>query len=357
LQSSISELQGQLDAQQFAERVIHWQQLNGRHDLPWQREANPYHVLVSELMLQQTQVSTVIPYFERWLQRFPTVEHLAQAHIDEVMAMWQGLGYYSRARNLHRAAQQICSDYAGTIPQGADELREIAGIGAYTAGAIQAFAYDRDGVIVDGNVKRLFSRFFAIDGDLTSSAKQRLLWQLAEHFTPSSNNRRYAQGLLDLGATICTPRQPQCHNCPLSSDCLARQQDRVAELPERKKKAAVPSRNGYFLWHASADGIVLEQRPSEGIWPSLWCLPEMNQVTAMTLADTATVHGSFKHTFSHYKLAAQIFTCDQQQAARAATTSKRPQRQIGWFELEHIGLPAPIAKYLQQHLPKPPPST
>jgi A/G-specific adenine glycosylase len=352
VQSSLSSFETQIDAGQFAQLIVAWQQQHGRHDLPWQREANPYHVLVSELMLQQTQVTTVIPYFERWLQRFPSLQHLAEAHTDEVMALWQGLGYYSRARNLHRAAQQICQDYAGTIPSSTDELREIAGIGAYTAGAIRAFAYDLDGVIVDGNVKRLFSRFFAIEGDLNTSAKQRQIWQLAEHYTPSADNRSYAQGLLDLGATICTPRQPRCHNCPLLLHCQARQQDRVAELPQRKEKATIPTRDGYFLWHADDHGIVLEQRPHQGIWPTLWCLPEIDAATAAAWSATTVLHGCFKHTFSHYKLQAQILVAN---ATSISTT--HPQRHIAWSQLDQIGLPAPIAKYLQRHLPNPLPST
>lgn len=357
MQSSANDLTHPIDAEQFAQRIIHWQQQHGRHDLPWQREATPYHVLVSELMLQQTQVSTVIPYFERWLQRFPTIQHLAQSSTDEVMAAWQGLGYYSRAQNLHRAAKQICLDYAGKIPAAADELREICGIGPYTAGAIRAFAYDLDGVIVDGNVKRLFSRFFAIDGDLASSSKQRVLWQLAEHFTPSSDNRRYAQGLLDLGATICTPRQPQCQRCPLSDDCRAKQQDRVAELPNRKTKVSVPIRAGYFLWQATAVGIYLVQRPSNGIWPSLWCLPEIEANLVPDWSAKATLHGSFKHTFSHYKLHAQVFSIESSQAYPAVASGHPSAHLIEWSRLEKIGLPAPIAKYLQRHLPKHQPST
>lgn len=343
-----------IDQQLFAELIIGWQQHHGRNDLPWQRQATPYHVLVSELMLQQTQVTTVIPYFERWLQHFPTIEHLAQAPTDEVMALWQGLGYYSRARNLHRAAQQICNEYAGKVPATVHELREIAGIGAYTAGAIRAFAYNQDGVIVDGNVKRLFSRLFAIAGDLNSAAKQRQLWQLAEHFTPSADNRRYAQGLLDLGATICTPRQPKCNDCPLSDHCQALRQDRVAELPTRKEKVTLPTRNGYFLWQADPDGIVLEQRPSQGIWPSLWCLPEVDQAAALVWLDRSTLHGRFKHTFSHYKLQAQIISAEHHTGASISAALQRPQRLVPWSQIAELGLPAPIAKYLQRHLPTPP---
>lgn len=346
-----------IDNQLFAKLIIDWQQLHGRNDLPWQRQADPYHVLVSELMLQQTQVTTVIPYFERWLQRFPTIEHLAQAPTDDVMALWQGLGYYSRARNLHRAAQQICAQYAGIIPNSATELREIAGIGPYTAGAIRAFAFDDDGVIVDGNVKRLFSRFFAIDGDLSGSAKQRQLWQLAEHYTPPSDNRRYAQGLLDLGATICTPRQPRCDDCPLSSHCQALQQGRVAELPHRKAKASLPERQGYFLWQADSTGIMLEQRPQQGIWPSLWCLPEIDAATAHEQLSATPLHGHFKHTFSHYKLQAQVLDLGNQQSLLENLGQPHLQRFVMWSEIAKVGLPAPIAKYLQRHLPSPPAST
>ncbi|CAI8167959.1 A/G-specific adenine glycosylase [Pseudidiomarina mangrovi] len=353
MQQSLETFTAVLSAEQFADTVIQWQKQHGRNDLPWQTDADPYHVLVSELMLQQTQVSTVIPYFQRWLSRFPTVQQLAAASTDEVMALWQGLGYYSRARNLHRAAQQICRDYHGNIPSEANELREIAGIGAYTAGAIRAFAYDRDGVIVDGNVKRLFSRFFAIAGDLSTSAQQRLLWQLAEHYTPSSNNRRYAQGLLDLGATICTPRQPQCYNCPLKPNCQAVKYDRVDELPQRKTKAAIPTRHGIFLWQVDQHGVLLEQRPTTGIWPSLWCLPELTADSVSHAEASFSQHGTFKHTFSHYKLIAQVVTHKPNQPHVAHASATAIQRQVQWHELSNIGLPAPIAKYLRQHLPSP----
>lgn len=356
MQQFIESFQSIIESQLFAQRVIAWQRGNGRNDLPWQNTADPYHVLVSELMLQQTQVTTVIPYYQRWLKRFPTLEQLATADTNEVMALWQGLGYYSRARNLHRAAQQICRDYAGKIPKAADELREITGIGAYTAGAIRAFAYDLDGVIVDGNVKRLFSRFFAIAGDLTSASQQRLLWQLAEHYTPPADNRRYAQGLLDLGATICTPRQPRCTECPLQEHCQALRQGRVSELPERKVKNQLPIRSGYFLWHASATGILLEQRPNEGIWPLLWCLPELDQQQLITSKDWSE-HGRFNHTFSHYKLQAQIVIPSVSEQASIEPCQGRKQRIIAWHQLQSFGLPAPIAKYLRGHLPKPPPST
>lgn len=344
---------GSLSAEEFAQCVVNWQKTHGRNDLPWQRDANPYHVLVSEVMLQQTQVATVIPYFERWLEQFPSIEHLAQADTDQVLALWQGLGYYSRARNLQRAAQQICQEYQGRIPQAVDELQEIVGIGAYTAGAIRSFAYDMDGVIVDGNVKRLFSRLFAISGDLSSSAKQRELWQLAEYYTPNTNNRRYAQGLLDLGATICTARQPKCPQCPLQKHCQAWLEDRVAELPERKVKPTIPIRTGYFIWHADADRILLEQRPVNGIWPALWCLPQVAADTAENWLASTAIHGNFRHTFSHYKLQATVLQLSTDAVTKLEASTNSNWEFIPWSRIPHYGLPSPITKYLRRHLPKP----
>ncbi|MFC7160507.1 A/G-specific adenine glycosylase [Pseudidiomarina halophila] len=225
-----------ISPEQFAKIVIDWQAQHGRNDLPWQRENNPYHVLVSELMLQQTQVKTVIPYFERWITRFPDVSALSAASEDEVMQLWQGLGYYRRARNLQAAATTVVNQYDGQIPSSALELREIPGIGAYTVGAIRAFAYDAPGAIVDGNVKRLFARLFTLPFLINKSSHDRYFWDLAEHYTPQSQNRRFAQGLLDLGATLCKPKQPDCEVCPFHASCLSLKHDQVSAFPKRQAK-------------------------------------------------------------------------------------------------------------------------
>lgn len=322
-----------ISPQHFARVVIDWQTAHGRNDLPWQREATPYHVLVSELMLQQTQVKTVIPYFTRWLERFPDVHALAAAAEDDVMQLWQGLGYYRRARNLQAAAIKVVDSYAGKIPIAADELREIPGIGPYTVGAIRAFAYDAPAAIVDGNVKRLFARLFALPFLVNKSSHDRYFWTLAEVYTPQQENRRFAQGLLDLGATICKPKQPLCTSCPLRSVCRSLEDEVVDLYPKRAPKKAIPTRTGHFVLDLTAAGVVLEKRDDSSVWPSLWCLPELES------APTGAPFGQFKHVFSHYKLTASIW----RQAAPAQANQQRvPLEAIG-----ELGLPAPIRAYLQ----------
>lgn len=320
---------------EFARIVTAWQYQHGRNALPWQREASPYHVLVSELMLQQTQVSTVIPYFERWIEAFPDLAALAQASEDEVLAQWQGLGYYSRARNLHKAADYVMTELGGQLPCTPESLREVPGVGPYTAGAITAFAFDKPAAIVDGNVKRLFSRYFGIEGDPSSSAVNRQIWTTAEEYKPQSKSRQYAQALLDLGATICTPRNPKCELCPLQKSCNALATDRVNLLPQKRAKRTLPTKDGYFALDASAEGVVLVQRSANGIWPRLWCLPELSE-----LPSHAQVHGNFKHVFSHYRLNATVINYTHPDA----------KTRIPLDALAQYGLPAPIRKYIHTHV-------
>ncbi len=330
---SIERAKELVSVEDFAHRVIAWQQQHGRNDLPWQQHNDPYHVLVSELMLQQTQVSTVIPYFAQWLQSFPDVASLARAEEQEVMAHWQGLGYYRRARNLHAAAKSIVTHYQGQIPQDATELREIPGVGPYTVGAIRAFAFDAPAAIVDGNVKRLFARLFKLPFAVNFSGDDKHFWTLSEHFTPPSNNRRFAQGLLDLGATVCKPKQPRCELCPLQSVCLAHQDECVTDYPKRKPKKAIPTREGHFMLAINNHGLYLEQRPSDGIWPSLWCLPELSK------APEAKLGYEFKHVFSHYKLQGKVWLVEPQTDAPSAA-------RVALAKLDDFGLPAPIRKLL-----------
>ncbi|GGA72206.1 A/G-specific adenine glycosylase [Neiella marina] len=327
----------------FQNQLLDWANAQGRHDLPWQQQPTPYSVLVSEIMLQQTQVATVIPYFERWMTSFATVESLAAADEDTVMAHWQGLGYYSRARNLHKAAKYIVDSCNGEFPCDLKALEAIPGVGRYTAGAIMSFAYDDYGPIVDGNVKRLFCRFFAIEGQINSSKVVNQLWQLAEQYTPSSesalSNRNFAQALLDMGATLCTPKNPNCTVCPLQQTCMALKLDKVHQLPTPKPKKVIPIKPATFGWALNNQQIYLVKRPSEGVWGGLWCLPEID-LADNEIAESKAV-GRFRHTFSHYKLAAEVI-------------HYQPAKSDGqWFDnqgLSSIGLPKPIKTFIEKHL-------
>lgn len=340
----------------FNQLLLTWHATHGRHDLPWQQDPTPYRVLVSEIMLQQTQVATVIPYFNRWMTAFPDQETLAAASDDQVMSLWQGLGYYSRARNLQKAARFIVDECGGLFPHSLDELQQIPGVGRYTAGAIASFAYNEFGPIVDGNVKRLFCRLFGIEGQLTSSQVTRQLWGLAHHYTPQQHNRAFAQGLLDMGATLCTPKSPVCTRCPFNQHCVARLTDRIAALPSPKPKKQIPTRRGHFLWQERDGQLLLEKRPDEGVWGGLWCLPELfssqpgEQHESATDCEKADVYlpadahlkGSFDHTFSHYKLKAEVWQLQSREPSA---------RYQAWFsadELQTIGLPAPIRKFLKK---------
>lgn len=321
------------------ERVIGWQHSHGRHQLPWQQDVTPYKVLVSELMLQQTQVATVIPYFNRWMTEFPDVAALAGASEDQVMRLWQGLGYYARARNLQKAARYIAG--LGYFPATLDEWLEVPGVGRYTAGAVLSFAYNSYGPIVDGNVRRVYARLFALDGVPNTPKLEKQLWQLAEQLTPAQQSKSYAQGLLDLGATICKPRQPLCELCPLAVDCQALRQNRIADYPNPKPKKIIPLRDGHFLLIKQADSVLLVKRPPVGIWPALWCLPELAQAPAQ-----AALAGQFSHQFTHYKLAASVWLTADELSAGVA------EQQTQWVHagnLAEFGLPAPVLSYLLQY--------
>ncbi|GGI73153.1 A/G-specific adenine glycosylase [Shewanella gelidii] len=340
--------QSTLSPIQFQQLLLDWQKQQGRHDLPWQVNPTPYRVLVSEIMLQQTQVTTVIPYFLRWMERFPHIESLAVAAEDEVMSHWQGLGYYSRARNLKKAAQYILNECAGEFPTTLSELIKIPGVGRYTAGAIASFAYDSYGPIVDGNVKRLFCRFFGIEGIPGTSKVDKALWQKAELYTPNQNNRQFAQGLLDMGATICRPKTPKCDVCHFQPHCLAYTEQRVLQLPTPKPKKTIPLKTGHFLWLQQDGKLLLEKRNESGIWGALWCLPQLNseplQIQERTTKQSVLEKGQFKHTFTHYKLEAKVWTLD------AVDSTPNPQQWFTAEQLTELGLPTPIKKFILKHL-------
>lgn len=330
-----------LFVEQFRNRLISWQQQHGRNQLPWQQDVTPYKVLVSELMLQQTQVATVIPYFERWLAAFPDAEALAAADEDKVMQLWQGLGYYARARNLQKAARYIAA--LGAFPADLTELLAVPGVGRYTAGAVMSFAYQQYGPIVDGNVRRLYCRLFALDGVPNTPKLEKQLWALAEQLTPTAAEgdcRSFAQGLLDLGATICKPRQPLCEQCPLSASCQALAQNRISELPNPKPKKQIPLKDGHFLLRLEQGRVLLQKRPSPGIWAALWCLPQLNHAP-----ETLSLHGEFSHQFTHYKLNGRVWLW---QGGEQFVTESVGEQFVALDALDEIGLPAPLRTYLQQ---------
>ncbi|MCZ8233631.1 MAG: A/G-specific adenine glycosylase [Inhella sp.] len=270
----------------FALRLVAWQRQHGRHDLPWQRTRDPYRVWLSEVMLQQTQVSTVRGYYARFLERFPTVNDLAAAPLDEVLALWAGLGYYSRARNLHACAQAVSA--RGGFPCDARALAELPGIGPSTARAIAAFCFGERLSIFDGNVQRVLARLLAFDQDLSGARAVKVLWTRADALVPAQAEAMpaYTQGLMDLGATVCTPRSPNCAACPVQSLCAAHAQGRVGALPRKTKTLKRRQRESWWLWlHREADGALwLQQRPARGIWAGLWTLPLFDDEAALRAA-------------------------------------------------------------------------
>jgi A/G-specific adenine glycosylase len=297
----------------FATRVLAWFDRHGRKHLPWQRQPSPYRVWVSEIMLQQTQVTTVIPYFERFMARFPTLDALAEASIDDVLHHWSGLGYYARARNLHRAARQVVAEHGGALPEEIDALQALPGIGRSTAGAILSLAAGQRQVILDGNVKRVLARHAAIVGWPGHSAVSRQLWSLAENRTPQSRVAAYNQAMMDLGATLCTRSRPSCGDCPVAGDCAARLGGDPTAYPERRPKREVPRRAVQMLLPRLADGrVLLERRPPSGVWGGLWGLPELaldddalawcRETIGAEAMGTRRLD-TREHVFSHFRLA------------------------------------------------------
>ena len=260
----------------FAPALIAWQRVHGRHDLPWQRSRGAYTVWLSEIMLQQTQVAAVIPYYRRFLERFPGVEALAAAQEDEVLALWSGLGYYTRARNLHRAARQVVERHGGRFPDTEAALTDLPGIGRSTAAAIRVFAFGRRAAILDGNVKRVLARLCGIDGYPGDAAVARRLWQAAESLLPGSGLRAYTQGLMDLGAMLCTRRIPRCEQCPAAGLCIAHREGRTAQLPAPRPRKVLPQRRTTMMILRRAGEVLLEKRPPTGVWGGLWSFPEVD---------------------------------------------------------------------------------
>jgi len=299
-------------SKKFSNRLLGWFNKHGRHDLPWQRDQTPYRVWVSEIMLQQTQVATVISYFERFTKSFPEVVTLANADLDNVLHHWTGLGYYARARNLHKTAKIIVEEGNAQFPLTLDEMIALPGIGRSTAGAILALAREKRHPILDGNVKRVLSRYHGVEGWPGKREVEEQLWFHAESHTPTKSIRNYTQAIMDLGATICMRRNPNCEVCPLSKDCFARKTERQHDFPGSKPKKIIPSRETIFAIIENTKGeVLLQQRPPSGIWGGLWCFPEFSSDESVSdeiekqyglNIKQQTEYTSFKHTFSHFHL-------------------------------------------------------
>jgi len=349
----------------IAPRLIAWQRVHGRHGLPWQLTRDPYRVWLSEIMLQQTQVAAVIDYYARFLKKFPTVKKLAQATSAEVMAQWAGLGYYARARNLHACAQQVVNTWGGSFPTTAQELVTLPGIGPSTAAAIAAFFFAERAAILDGNVKRVFSRHAGIEGDPSLRVVEQQLWAIARKQLPTARiceddpdaMASYTQGLMDLGATLCTRSRPRCSECPIRANCIAHKEGRTDELPSARARKALPERTVAMLIAHRPGQLLLEQRPQTGIWGGLWSLPEFEPDSSS--ADLCSSLGlnaqeiqpltDFLHVFTHYRLTIRpvLVRVSKEKTSLKESLDNRPALQwISLASLDSKGLPAPIRKLL-----------
>ena len=339
----------------FSDRLLDWFDAHGRKDLPWQQSADPYRIWVSEIMLQQTQVQTVIPYFERFVSSFPDVIALADAHQDAVLHHWSGLGYYARARNLHRAAGIVRDEHAGVFPTDIDELMALPGIGRSTAGAILSLALDQRHPILDGNVKRVLARHDAIEGWPGQTTVADKLWQIAEQRTPKRRSAAYTQAIMDIGATLCTRSNPACERCPVQEDCNAYAAGTVADYPGRKPKKDKPRRQTTMLIANQEQSVYLERRPEAGIWGGLWSLPELGERSledwcAEKLNGSATSTEAWPalcHSFSHYDLDIQpILVRVDSPLSKVADGDNAT-----WYRLDDLppgGIAAPVRKLIDQ---------
>ncbi len=342
--------------EKFSDRLLAWFKLHGRHDLPWQLKRTPYRVWVSEIMLQQTQVATVIPYFNKFQDAFPDVVSLAEAKPDAVLHYWTGLGYYARARNMHKAANIIVEKHQGRLPTTIKALTSLPGIGRSTAGAILALACGLRHPVLDGNVKRVLSRYHGVAGAPSQQAFASTLWSYAEQHTPDQCVSHYTQAIMDLGATLCTRNQPDCVHCPLKRDCFAHKTKRQHEFPGLQPKAKLPHRETIFAIIENSRGqFLLEQRPASGIWGGLWCFPEF--VTDKTLersifeqygyrVSDKIEYKNVKHTFTHFHLLIRPVHVKLKGSANRIKNAKLST----WLSLEDEtkrGFPAPVVAILK----------
>ncbi|MCF2949256.1 A/G-specific adenine glycosylase [Paraglaciecola aquimarina] len=335
----------------FSQKVLAWFDINGRKNLPWQTNKTPYSVWVSEIMLQQTQVKTVIPYFQNFMQSFPNVLTLANAPQDEVLHHWTGLGYYARARNLQKAAQVIRDEYQGKFPERIDQLIALPGIGRSTAGAILSLACNQHHSILDGNVKRVLARYFAVEGWPGNKKVETDLWQYADKLTPAKRTGDYTQAMMDMGATLCSRSKPNCDECPLSQSCLAFVQGRQTELPHKKPKKDIPVKSTIMLIPMWQQQVLIYKRPPSGLWGGLWGFHEVEspqqiipQAEKLGFFETQqTVLTAFRHTFSHFHLDITPVILHLKQAP----TEQIMEDNQMWFDLitpQNVGLAAPTKK-------------
>ncbi len=343
----------------FAARVLAWQRRHGRHGLPWQGQRDPYRVWLSEVMLQQTQVKTVLAYYARFLQRFPDVTALAAAPLDEVLAAWSGLGYYSRARNLHRCAQAVVDRHGGRWPEDAQTLAGLPGIGRSTAAAIAAFCFGQRAAILDGNVKRVLARSLGFGEDLASARHERALWIRACELLPAdgADMPAYTQGLMDLGATVCLARKPHCLRCPLQDRCVAQGQGRPEAYPVKTRKLRRTQRENWWLWLEARGTVWLQQRPPTGVWAGLWSLPMFDDEAALDAASRGLgiapePQPRIEHALTHFD-----WTLHPRRARLAEPLDLAPRLGAGrWVALDALhglGLPAPLARLLGATSPAP----
>ncbi|MWN89635.1 A/G-specific adenine glycosylase [Gilliamella sp. Pra-s65] len=341
--------------QYFSQSILNWYELCGRKSLPWQISKSSYHVWLSEVMLQQTQVVTVIPYFNRFIERFPKITDLAQASIDDVLHLWTGLGYYARARNLHKTAQIITEKFNGEFPTQFDNVIALPGIGRSTAGAILSLSQNQHYPILDGNVKRVLTRYFAVQGWPGIKTVENKLWNLSEQVTPKIDVAKFNQAMMDIGAMVCTRTKPKCSLCPLHSNCIAHKTESWQQYPTQKPKNTIPEKTAYFLMLEYNQTIWLEKRPPTGIWGGLYCLPQFSSKQEIT--DWLKKQGietlplkqliAFRHTFSHFHLNIIPFHCVIKKK------TKYWDKSYGyWYNLKSknnkIGLATPIYNLLKQ---------
>ena len=333
-----------------AERVIAWQRNHGRNDLPWQRTRDPYRVWLSEIMLQQTQVATVLGYYERFLGRFGDVSALAAASLDEVLALWSGLGYYGRARNLHRCAQAIVAEHRGEFPRSSARLMQLPGIGRSTAAAIAAFCFGERVAILDGNVKRVLTRVLGFDGDLSEASHERALWARATALLPERDIVRYTQGLMDLGASLCSARAPLCLSCPAAALCEAKRGGTPERYPVKTRRLKRSRRENWWLWLEWRGRVWLQQRPEAGVWAGLWTLPlhddepSLDEI-ARALGTRLEALPAIEHALTHFD-----WTLHPRRASlprRPAAALLGPVRWVERAELGAVALPAPLRRLLE----------